>query len=125
MGVRQLPSRAVRKARSHTTARRVSSWFREARYSAALLSPSLQAMPMAPCRISYNGFERYARYVLGCLTRHHVHELAWPDTKMRVSMYTAANIGSVRRQHSSSRTHEADLASILEPGIIIMTCANE
>ena len=49
MGVRQLPSRAVRKARSHTIASRVSSWFRVDRYCAAASSPSRHAMPMAPC----------------------------------------------------------------------------
>ncbi len=35
MGVRQEPSSADRNARSHTTARRVSSWFRAARAAAA------------------------------------------------------------------------------------------
>ena len=50
MGVRQLPSSAVRNARSQTTASRVSSWFRAARNCAASSSPSLHAMPMAPCR---------------------------------------------------------------------------
>jgi len=49
MGVRQLPSSAVRKARSQTTASRVSSWFSDASSRAALSSPSLQAMPIAPC----------------------------------------------------------------------------
>eukprot|EP00983_Pelagomonas_calceolata_P117208 1160392-Pelagomonas_calceolata.AAC.2 len=48
MGVRQDPSRAVRKARSQATAIRVSSWLRRARYSWALVSLERQAIPMAP-----------------------------------------------------------------------------
>mmetsp|Transcript_26650 Transcript_26650/g.74499 ORF Transcript_26650/g.74499 Transcript_26650/m.74499 type:complete len:278 (+) Transcript_26650:37-870(+) len=48
MGVRHEPSSAARKARSHTTARRVSSWLRPARNSCMASSPSRQAMPMAP-----------------------------------------------------------------------------
>ncbi len=53
MGVLQLPSSAVRKARSQTTASRVSSWFSVASSRAALSSPSLQAMPIAPCRAEH------------------------------------------------------------------------
>jgi hypothetical protein len=49
IGVRQEPSRAVRNARSHSTANLVSSWFKDARRSDAALSASLHAMPMAPC----------------------------------------------------------------------------
>ena len=53
MGVLQDPSKAVRNALSHTTASRVSSWFREASRSPAALSPSLHAIPMAPCTASH------------------------------------------------------------------------
>ena len=49
MGVLQEPSRAVKNALSHTTASRVSSWFSDASRSAAALSASLHAIPMAPC----------------------------------------------------------------------------
>lgn len=49
MGVRQEPSRAARNARSHTTARRVSSWFSAASSFRAGPSSSRQAMPIAPC----------------------------------------------------------------------------
>ncbi len=49
MGVLQDPSSASRKARSHTVASRVSSWFSFARYSWDAVSSSLHAMPMAPC----------------------------------------------------------------------------
>ena len=53
IGVRQEPSRAVRKARSHSTASLVSSWFSSARRFSAALSPSLHAIPMAPCTSAY------------------------------------------------------------------------
>ncbi len=48
MGVLHDPSSAVRKARSHTTAMRVSSWLRPARYLAAAVSSVRHAIPMAP-----------------------------------------------------------------------------
>mmetsp|Transcript_2771 Transcript_2771/g.6662 ORF Transcript_2771/g.6662 Transcript_2771/m.6662 type:complete len:254 (+) Transcript_2771:470-1231(+) len=48
MGVLQEPSRAPRKARSHSTAVYVSGWLRESRYLSGVSSPVLHAIPMAP-----------------------------------------------------------------------------
>lgn len=63
MGVRHEPSRAARKARSHSTAMYVSWWFSSARYSAARTSSSRQAIPIAPY-----GMERVCLYSLAtCL----------------------------------------------------------
>ena len=79
MGVLQLPSSAVRKARSQTTASLVSSWFSVARYRAALSSPSLQAMPIAPCSASM-------RETLNSFVDH--HENTYQHYARRMFLYT-------------------------------------
>ena len=48
IGVRHEPSRAVKKARSQITAKRVSSWFKAASSLPVAPSPSRHAMPIAP-----------------------------------------------------------------------------